>query len=248
MKRPAACHSNALVLHSRVYGESDKILTFLTRDFGKIAGIAKGALRSKKRFVNSLEPFATIRLGFRLSARSDLAWVETAEILRPCRNAIRDLDRYAWSTYVTELADCMVEGQEAEKSIFDLVEATLARIDSTFPAPLERSWLRSFEARLLMTCGLSPRLDDCCSCGKSIESSGDFQPGAGTVRCPDCSDGSGMEISAEAVGSIRRLHNGEEHLSEQVANEVRMILQAAIAHHLRRPLRSPALLREIVAT
>ena len=33
----------AVVVRTRAFGESDKIVTFLTRDLGKIAGIAKGA-------------------------------------------------------------------------------------------------------------------------------------------------------------------------------------------------------------
>ena len=46
----------ALVLRGRTHGESDKIVTFLTRDWGKVTGIAKGAKRSQRRFVNVLEP------------------------------------------------------------------------------------------------------------------------------------------------------------------------------------------------
>ena len=44
----------AIVVRARVFGESDKIVTFLTRDLGKVAGIAKGAKNSKRRFVNVL--------------------------------------------------------------------------------------------------------------------------------------------------------------------------------------------------
>ncbi|HYT53423.1 MAG TPA: DNA repair protein RecO, partial [Verrucomicrobiae bacterium] len=54
----------AIVLRSRPFGESDKIVSFLTENYGKLTGIAKGALRSRKRFVNSLEPFALINLCF----------------------------------------------------------------------------------------------------------------------------------------------------------------------------------------
>jgi DNA repair protein RecO (recombination protein O) len=39
--------TNAIVIRSFNYGESDKIVTFFTKDFGKIKGIAKGARRSK---------------------------------------------------------------------------------------------------------------------------------------------------------------------------------------------------------
>ena len=55
----------ARILHPNVaavfdYGESDKIVTFLTRDLGKVTGIAKGAKHSKRRFVNVLEPFTHV--------------------------------------------------------------------------------------------------------------------------------------------------------------------------------------------
>jgi DNA repair protein RecO (recombination protein O) len=40
----------AIVLRTREYGESDKIVTFLSRTAGKFSGIAKGAKRSQRRF------------------------------------------------------------------------------------------------------------------------------------------------------------------------------------------------------
>ena len=55
----------AIVLRSRAHGESDKIVTFLTRDWGKVTGIAKGAKRSRHRFVNVLEAFTQVQLRFR---------------------------------------------------------------------------------------------------------------------------------------------------------------------------------------
>ena len=246
MKAPISSKSDALVLRSRVYGESDKILTFLTRDFGKLSAIAKGALRSKRRFVNSLEPMARIHLGFR-PGRGDLAWIESAEIRRPCRNAVRDLERYAWSTYVLEVVDCMVEGREAEPALFDLTESVLARIDSSFPEPLDRSWLRAFEAGLLQQCGLDPRLETCAGCGRPAAGTMRFRPQVGTITCSDCSDGTGIEVSVSALDSIRHLRKGFP-VADETAGEVRVILQTAISHHARRPLRSPALLREIVSS
>jgi len=54
----------AIVLRTRPFGESDKIVSLLTENFGKMTGIAKGALRSRRRFVNSLEPFSLVNLRF----------------------------------------------------------------------------------------------------------------------------------------------------------------------------------------
>jgi len=45
------------VLKSLSYGESDLIVTFYSREFGKISGIAKGAKRSKNVLPMSLNPF-----------------------------------------------------------------------------------------------------------------------------------------------------------------------------------------------
>src|ERR1700675_2473168 len=53
---PSQSHE-AIVLRSRPYGESDKIVSFLTADAGKLTGIAKGAKNSRGGFANSLHPF-----------------------------------------------------------------------------------------------------------------------------------------------------------------------------------------------
>ena len=246
MRSPVSSSTEALVLRSRAYGESDKILTFLTRDFGKLSAVAKGALRSKRRFMNSLEPFARIRLEFR-TGRGDLDWIESAEVTRPCRSTIRDLDRYAWSTYLLELVDCMVEGREADARLFDLADSTLARIDESFPGKLDPTWLRTFEARLLALCGVGPQLDRCNRCNREVtEEKARFRPETGTAECASCSDGGGFEIRSATLRSVQELRDHEVRVPDELAGEVRMILQSAIAYNSRRSLRSPALLRAIV--
>jgi DNA repair protein RecO (recombination protein O) len=240
--------SPAIVLRSRAYGESDKIVGFLSRDFGKLSGIAKGALRSKRRFVASLEPFTHVRLGFRSRAQSDLCFIESAEIVRAARRLAFDLDRYAYSTYVVELIDSMVEGREAEPAIFDLTEAMLQRIDSSPEAPAPE-WLRHFEMRLLTLAGLEPRLEHCARCQRlpTDDRGFHFNPRTGTLLCHACADGSGMAVSSGAVRYLSALRDGS--VAEPAggnAGEVRVLLQTFIAHHVRRPLRSPALLREIL--
>ena len=67
--------TRAIVLRTRAHGESDKIVTFLTQDWGKITGIAKGAKRSRRRFVNVLELFTHVALRFRPSRSDGLAFI-----------------------------------------------------------------------------------------------------------------------------------------------------------------------------
>ena len=237
------------MLRARSFGESDKIVSFLTRDFGKISGIAKGALRSKRRFVASLEPFTHVRLTFRTRRHHDLCFIESADIVRGARRLAFDLDRYAYSTYVVELVDSMIEGQEAEAAIFDLVERMLERVDSD-PDPPVAEWLRAFEVALLALTGLEPRIDRCARCQRPSTNEGDgnvtFNPRTGTILCHACGDGTGMAVSTGAIRHLAALKNGAATIPAASPGEVRVILQTFIAHHARRPLKSPALLREIL--
>lgn len=214
-----------------------------------MSGIAKGALKSRRRFVASLEPFTHVQLGFRTRPQSDLCFIEFADIVRSARKLAFDLDRYAYSTYVVELIDSMVEGREAEPVVFDLAEATLARIDGAadFPNPL---WLRQFEVKLLALTGLEPRFDLCSRCKRPSAEPGmrfRFNPRTGSLCCEGCGDGSGIAVSDKGIASMLLLQRGQPaELPASAGGEIRSLLQTFIAHHVRRPLRSPALLREIL--
>ena len=71
--------SAAIVLRARDYSESDRIVTLLTRDFGKLSGIAKGAKASRRRFERKLEPFSHVMLYFRRRPNGQLVFITRAE-------------------------------------------------------------------------------------------------------------------------------------------------------------------------
>ena len=61
---PVEVATPGFVLHARPYGESDRIVTFITEKHGKLTGIAKGARNSRRRFGGTLEPFVHVRVVF----------------------------------------------------------------------------------------------------------------------------------------------------------------------------------------
>ena len=95
---PQETTTPAVVVRARVFGESDKIVTFLTRDLGKVTGIAKGAKRSKRRFVNVLEPFTHVSLRLRQRPASDLAFISACELHDAPRSFTLDLQKFASET------------------------------------------------------------------------------------------------------------------------------------------------------
>src|SRR5437867_12680442 len=108
---PQETLTRAVVMRARTFGESDKIVTFLTRDLGKVAGIAKGAKRSKRRFVNVLEPFTHVDVRLHLRAHSELAFVAACELVDSHHSFARDLAKFAHASYMLELTDRMVRGR-----------------------------------------------------------------------------------------------------------------------------------------
>src|SRR3972149_3851703 len=91
--------TEAIVLNSMDYGESDRIVTLYTLGFGKVRGIAKGAKRSRKRFVNKLEPFSYINLLFFQKHGRELVMIEQAETIRGFNGLLVDMERRHCNNY-----------------------------------------------------------------------------------------------------------------------------------------------------
>ena len=121
----------AIVVRTRAFGESDKIVTFLTRDLGKLTGIAKGAKHSKRRFVNVLEPFTHVEPSASASApSSDLAFIDALRAARRAPTASRATSsKFAYASYVLELTDRMVREREAGPETYELVRDALALLE-----------------------------------------------------------------------------------------------------------------------
>ena len=150
------------VLHARAYAESDRIVTFLTADHGKLTGIAKGAKNSRRRFGGTLEPFHLVRVVFQERPGTDLAFLVRCEMLRVHRTFTADLDRYAAGSYLLELTDKMVFGPEPGGLIFRLLQDTINALEGGAP---NDPVLRAFELHLLAASGYAPALDLCRGCG-----------------------------------------------------------------------------------
>ncbi len=178
--------AEAIVLNAIDYGESDRIVTIYTREFGKVKGIAKGAKRSRKRFVNNLEPFSHIRVLFSQKRGRDLAIIEQADIIGRFDNLTLNIERLASGSCCLELINEMTpEGQRNQKA-FELLLKFLAILEGG--ANPERI-MRIFEMRLLSILGYHPYLDGCVVC-KNVLADGNklfFSSSKSGILCFNCS-------------------------------------------------------------
>ncbi len=230
---PNETASPAVVVRSRVFGESDKIVTFLTRDLGKLSGIAKGAKHSKRRFVNVLEPFMHVNVRVRIRPSSDLAFISACEMIDAPRSFTRDLRKFAFASYMLELTDQMVRGREAGPETYVVVRDALALLDR---AEADVGLLRGFELHLLRLTGYEPLLDRCRRCGTPASDAGMYaQPARGGLLCGRCrGDGRSYVISRATLDRLAAL----QHASFDAADATAFTLPAGVAAESRALLRS----------
>lgn len=195
--------AEAIILNSFDYSESDRILTFYTREHGKIKGIAKGARRSKKRFVNNLEPLCLIKLIYFQSEKSELVRVEDSTLIEGFQNLRADIDRLSLGCYLLELVSEMTREGQVLSPVFTLLGGFLKMLDEGGEA---EALVRFFEIRLLAALGYMPYLNGCVTCKSHFdgEAALKFSSDRGGVVCRRCSAAATGLIGISA-GTVRFL-------------------------------------------
>ena len=156
--------TDALVLRIVEFSESSCIVSLLTRDFGKINVLAKGARRLKNPFDNSIDLLSICRATFVAKNRDALDILTEAKLLRRFRAANRDLNRLYSGYYVAELLNALTDEHDPEHKLFSLACATIEQVDGGSD-DLLRSLL-AFELRTLNLLGHLPSLSECADCGR----------------------------------------------------------------------------------
>lgn len=245
--------TEAIVLRARPFGESDKIVSFFTRNHGKLTGIAKGAKRSRRRFVNSLEPFSLVTLRFEERPQWSLVFIHGCELQTVCKRLRTSLEGIALASYFVELVDELTREREDSQAVFEHLKSALLLLDSGLSgAP----FVSYFELRLLKLAGYQPSLEACTYCGETgALSSGawSFSPRDGGVLCARCAvrRREAWPVSTAALRALASLRLDAEapqaQWDKEVAAESRQILRRFIEYQLSKALKSTTFLDSIAS-
>lgn len=178
--------ARGVVLNSIDFGESDRILTFYTLEQGKLKGIAKGARRSRKRFVGNLDPLSHINIVYFQSDKSELVRVEDASVIDAFSPLKTDIERLSDGCYLLELTSELTREGQVLPAAYHCLVAFLKLLEAGAGAEA----LRFFEIKLLALAGYLPHLAGCLSCGTPAE--GErlyFSSTSGGLVCRACSSG-----------------------------------------------------------
>ncbi len=156
-------HQPGFVLHSYPYKETSLIADVFTRDYGRVALIAKGAKRPHSKLRGVLQTFQPLSIGW--SGKSEVRTLTHAEWV----GGLPPLERSALLSgfYLNELLVKLLARDDAHPALFDHYVATLNQLAHDEPAPIV---LRKFERALLKETGVAANFTTCGRTGVTVES------------------------------------------------------------------------------
>ena len=240
--------TEAVVLRYSDYSETSKIVTLITPDRGKLAGIVKGAKRPKNRFGSSLEPLTHIEAVFFGKEGSRLATISQTHILEDFDGLRCDFDRLAYGGYMIELCDKFVQEEEESGELFEFLLASL-RLLCGWTGNLALL-ATGFGLRFLRLAGYEPALDGCVGCGKTAgRDKTYFSVDDGGVVCAECRQQGAFEITSYHLRLMRNLSRvplarmQRAAVRTDVLTETFDLLNAYVSRRGGVRLRSPAFLK-----
>ena len=138
--------TEAVVIRQADFSESSRVVTFFTRDWGKISTVAKGGRRLKGPFEAALDLLTVCRIVFIRKLSTSLDILTEAQLVSRFRPNGRDLVSLYGGYYVAELLSNLTEEYDPHPNLYDQTAQTLSHLAED-PNPRESN-LR-FELNLL---------------------------------------------------------------------------------------------------
>lgn len=194
--------TKALVLREVRYRESDKILTVLTENEGKLTVNARGALRRGSRIGAASQQMTYSEMTlFKNRGKWTLREAETIEQFSGLR---QDLAALALGGYVVELLEATADEDSPNPALLKLGLNTLYALSHRL-FPLEHS-KAVFELRLMCLAGFEPNVFACPVCDRQMPEDPRFSLRGGTIHCCDCMPGApglSLPLCAASLAAMR---------------------------------------------
>jgi DNA repair protein RecO (recombination protein O) len=191
--------SEAIVLRTYPLRESDLLVTLFTRMEGKVKGVARAAMKSRRRFGGALEPLTYVRAFYDDREGQELARLDSCEVIESPLSCEVGYTRAVALAHVAELLDELMPDREASDAVFRLSLAVLQELRG----PVLWMPLTYFELWMTRLMGFLPEFAECVVCGRSFDVSRDgslafYHALADGLMCLDDKRVASSELSSES--------------------------------------------------
>jgi DNA repair protein RecO (recombination protein O) len=224
--------TQAITLRRTDYKDSSQIVTFYTRDYGKIQALAKGVKRSVKGISGGIDLLTYNHIVFIRRSSSALN-ILTEWALRDNFHLLRENSKKYYSAfYILELVREFTEENDKNEQLFDLFINTLHEMANKGDPTVN---IVAFEVQMLALLGYMPELNRCVNCKEKVSSISIsfFSALEGGVICSDCGRKirEKVKISGGTIATINYL------IGRKIQNTGRLTIHSFLQDEIKKVLR-----------
>ena len=238
----------ALILRTWPIHEADQIVSFFTRDQGKLKGVAKSAAKSRKRFGGALEPMTYVLASYAEKPRQELVRLDACEIVASPLSEPVDYGRAAALEFFAEVLEETLQDHDPQDAVFRLALAVLEQTRAG------RIWLpvTYFGLWMVRLMGWMPEIVRCTQCGRAFAGEpAYFEAQRDGLVCVEHRHPAARALSAESLALAARMFRepvgalAEEEWPRNRAADLRRFALQGLERHLERRLRSVQALQKL---
>lgn len=238
----------ALILRTWPVHEADQIVSFFTRDQGKLKGMAKSAAKSRRRFGGALEPMTHVLANYAEKPRQELVRLDACEILTSPLSEPVDYARAAALAFLAEVLEEALQDHDPQEAIFRL---TLAVLEQTRTG---RIWLpiTYFSLWMVRLMGWMPEIGRCTQCGRPFAGEAAyFEAERDGLVCAEHRHPASRALSPDSLKVAARIFRepiaalAAEEWPRNRAADLRRFAVQGLERHLEKRLRSAQTLRKL---
>ncbi len=186
------------ILRAIKFRESDLILTVLSRDYGKIALIAKAARRTESKFGAALDLLMLSELVF--YDAENLKLLKEASIIEEYRTLKGDYERLSLALQSAHLLNQLFEEHHPDRAVFELLKDFLDELSRMGNLALGGL---AFKLKLLRALGIVPRMGSCARGGHRLTDEFWFSPQSGGFVCGECHQAGDTRLTPRLAQSLK---------------------------------------------
>jgi DNA repair protein RecO (recombination protein O) len=131
--------SEAFTLRTYPYREADLVVSFFTRDQGRLRGIARSARKHKNSFGSGLERLTLVRMHYHQKENVELVRLNSCDLVQSQFSLASDYSTGVALDYIAELSEQLLPSHEPNEKFFRLIGAVLDHLHATPAAERSQS-------------------------------------------------------------------------------------------------------------
>lgn len=215
----AVNYDECVILKSAPYGESDRLVTVFSRNFGKRNLLAKGACKPGSRLCGFTDSLSV--LDYAPKQTRTFTLITQPKIVSPLFHVKEMGAAFPRAYAMCELVARAAEFENRMPEVYDALKNSLIIMDlmTAHDEAASDKVLLKFELFFLDYAGFAVNFENCCHCGCALAGEPVYDAGAGGMTCARCALGRRDAENASAAAGVIRAIGRESDLKKIIDGE-----------------------------